>query len=64
MRDELLNREVFATVLEAQVLSTQYCRHYNTYRPHSGLSYEMPSAFAEAHHSKTITVNEPAPVLT
>lgn len=45
-RDELLDRELFSTVLEAEVLSEQYRRKYNTYRPHSGLDYLTPSAFA------------------
>ena len=46
LRGELLNGELFATVLEAAVLAEQYRRKYNTYRPHSGLDYLTPSAFA------------------
>lgn len=46
LRDELLNREIFTTVLEAQVLSEQFRRRYNEYRPHSSLNYLTPAAYA------------------
>ena len=43
LRDELLNREVFDTVLEAKVLTERWRVHYNTRRPHSGLGYRPPA---------------------
>jgi len=43
MRDELLNREVFATLLEAKVLVEQWRREYNQVRPHSSLNYLPPA---------------------
>jgi transposase InsO family protein len=43
LRDELLNREVFETVLEARVLCERWRRHYNTMRPHSALGYRPPA---------------------
>jgi putative transposase len=43
LRDELLNAELFNTLLEAQVLIEQWRVHYNTVRPHSALGY-WPSA--------------------
>ncbi len=43
LRDELLNGEVFDTLLEAQVLVEQWRRHYNTVRPHSSLGYRPPA---------------------
>ena len=43
LRDELLNREVFDTVLEAKVLTERWRVHYNTRRPHSGLVYRPPA---------------------
>lgn len=58
-RDELLNREIFTTVLEARVLSEQFRRRYNEYRPHSSLNYETPAAYA-AGVKKTL---KPEPVL-
>ena len=35
LRDELLNREIFDTLLEAQVLIERWRVEYNTVRPHS-----------------------------
>ena len=43
LRDELLNAEVFSTLLEAQVLIEQWRVHYNTVRPHSSLGYRPPA---------------------
>ena len=43
LRDELLNLEVFYTLLEAEVLVGQWRRHYNTVRPHSSLGYRPPA---------------------
>jgi putative transposase len=47
LRDELLNREVFANLKEAQVLAGDYREHYNHYRPHGSLGYLTPMEFAE-----------------
>ncbi len=43
LRDELLEREVFDTLLEAKVLIERWRRHYNTVRPHSALGYRPPA---------------------
>jgi len=43
MRDELLNREVFTTLLEAKVLVERWRREYNQVRPHSSLNYLPPA---------------------
>jgi putative transposase len=48
LRDELLNGEVFDTVLEARVLCEQWRRHYNAVRPHSSLGYRPPAPAAIA----------------
>jgi len=42
-RDELLNREVFDTVLEARIITERWRREYNTKRPHSSLGYRPPA---------------------
>ena len=39
MRDELLNREIFYFLKEAQVLIGMWRKHYNMIRPHSALGY-------------------------
>jgi len=43
LRDELLAREVFDTLLEAKVLVARWRRHYNAVRPHSSLGYRPPA---------------------
>ena len=43
LRDELLNGEIFDTLLEAQVLVERWRSHYNTVRPHSALGYRPPA---------------------
>jgi len=43
LRDELLNREVFYTLREAQVLTERWRVEYNTIRPHSSLGYRPPA---------------------
>jgi len=43
MRDELLNREIFYTLKEAQVLIERWRKEYNTFRPHSSLGYRPPA---------------------
>ncbi len=45
MRDELLNREHFDTLLEARVQIEQWRAQYNTRRPHRGLGFKTPEAF-------------------
>ena len=41
LRDELLNREVFTTLMEAKVLIEKWRQEYNTIRPHSALSLDI-----------------------
>lgn len=43
LRDELLNREVFATLAEAQILIEEWRKEYNQRRPHSALGYRPPA---------------------
>ena len=50
LRDELLNREIFDTVQEAQVLLGRWRYEYNHLRPHSSLGYRSP---AEARAART-----------
>ena len=46
LRDELLDREVFANLKEAQVLAEDHRDHYNHRRPHGALGYLTPAEFA------------------
>ncbi len=43
LRDELLDREIFDTALEAKVLIERWRIDYNTRRPHSALGYCPPA---------------------
>lgn len=43
LRDELLNGEIFDTLLEAQVIIENWRREYNQLRPHSSLGYRPPA---------------------
>jgi len=53
LRDELLNREIFTTLLEAQILIEQWRKEYNQVRPHSSLGYRPPAP--EARIPVTLT---------
>lgn len=46
MRDELLNGEVFDTLLEAKAIVGQWVKHYNEVRPHSALGQRPPAPAA------------------
>ena len=43
LRDELLNGEIFYTLMEAKVLTERWRQEYNTVRPHSALGYRPPA---------------------
>jgi len=43
MRDELLNREIFYTLKEAQILIERWRKDDNHIRPHSSLGYRPPA---------------------
>lgn len=42
-RDELLNGELFDTILEARIIAERWRKEYNTKRPHSSLGYRPPA---------------------
>jgi transposase InsO family protein len=43
LRDEVLNREIFYTLREAQVIIEGWRQEYNIFRPHSSLGYCPPA---------------------
>jgi transposase InsO family protein len=45
-RDELLNRELFGSLLEAKIVIGQWREEYNAERPHSSLGDKTPEEFA------------------
>ena len=48
MRDEVLNGEEFASLLEARVVIAEWLVEYNTLRPHRGLGMMTPTQFAKS----------------
>ena len=47
LRDELLNREIFTTLIEAKVLIADWRKEYNQIRPHSAKGYKPPAPEAK-----------------
>lgn len=52
LRDELLDREIFTTLLEACTLIEEHRRQYNEERVHSSLGYRTPTEFAASVNGK------------
>jgi putative transposase len=52
LRDELLKRESFDTVLEAKVLVERWRQDDNTIRPHSASGYRPPVAQWSKKHGR------------
>ena len=50
LRDELLDREIFYTLQEVQVLTETYRQTYNRIRPHSSLGYRPPAGRPGCRH--------------
>jgi len=46
LRDEFLNLSVFTDAADAKAQAAWFKREYNEVRPHSGLDYQTPNAFA------------------
>jgi len=57
LRDELLDRELLDTLLEAKVLIERWRTHYNSARPRSGLGYRPPEP--EAIQARSLTLATP-----
>ena len=54
LREGLRNREVFATLCEAEVLIADWRKEYNQFRPRSSLHYGLP--VPEAKKPATLTL--------
>lgn len=65
LRDELLAREDFASLLEARVLAAQWRQEYNYERPHSALGYQTPAEYARTcPRGYSATLRSPADTST
>lgn len=49
LRDELLDRELFTSLLEARIVVEDFREDYNRERPHGSLGYKTPEEFAAEH---------------
>ena len=58
LRDEVLNTEIFTTLLEAQVVIEDWRNEYNHVRPHSSLDWKPPAQYA------SIWTDKNQPILT
>lgn len=60
-RDEFLNRESFATLMEAKVLGDEYRSDYNQARLHSALGYQPPAEYAASCREMACATLQPPP---
>jgi putative transposase len=60
LRDELLNGEIFYTLIEAKIVIENRRRHYNTVRPHSSLGYKPPAPEAAVWSCQNGPASTPA----
>ena len=56
LRDKLLNRELFLSLPEARYVLDEWRLEYNHRRPHSGIGWQTPAAFAATLESKAAGV--------
>jgi hypothetical protein len=49
LRNELLNREIFTTLLEAKILIEEWRKEYKQIRPRSSMGYRPPAPAATLH---------------
>ena len=56
LRDELLNRELFLSLPEARYVLDEWRLEYNHRRPHSGIRWQTPAAFAATLKDKAAGV--------
>ena len=61
LRDELLDQELFQTVLEAQVVIEGWRRYYNEDRPHGALNDATPSEVLNKFKTSGTLTQEPTP---
>lgn len=61
IRDELLNQELFHTLLEAQILAEDWRIDHNRHHPHSALGMLSPDEFAAIWRQTGTTTATPTP---
>lgn len=63
VRDELLNTELFASLLEAQILAGEWRERYNRTHPHSALGMQSPAAKGTRPPNKALSPHPTKPTL-
>jgi hypothetical protein len=58
LREECLNLEIFASLLEAQVIIESWRVYYNEARPHQSLDYKTPCEFLEIYRQGVDGMND------
>ena len=61
LRDELLDRELFLCLDEPRFVLDDWRMDYNHQRPHSGINWQTPAAYAAACNDKTVEGYSAAP---
>ena len=56
LRDELLDRELFLCLDEARFVLDEWRMEYNHLRPHSGINWKTPAAYAASCNDTTVEV--------
>jgi putative transposase len=59
LRDELLNRELFLSLPEARYVLDEWRQEYNCRRPHSGLDWRTPAAYAASLAAPSVGAGAP-----
>jgi len=52
LRDELLNETLFSSLTHARSALSSWCNDYNDHRPHSGIGWLTPAAFAQTSNPR------------
>jgi len=63
LRDELLNREIFSSLREAEVLLEEWRKEYNEIRPHMSLEYLTPAEFSRTCGCPPLQPSAEAPAI-
>jgi transposase InsO family protein len=62
LRDELLNREIFYSLKEAQILIEGWRYHYNAVRPHSALKWTPPAPEVRLPQTPSLACYDASPL--
>jgi hypothetical protein len=64
LRDELLNRELFLNLPQARYVLDEWREECDERRPHSGLNWQTPGAYAASLTGPSVGAQSPSPRLS